>query len=598
MSGGIVDWVRVGGGGGHPLRTRVFCADDGALMLAAEQGWGPLPLNEAPRTPALVSLADLPPLQPASPLPLYAQLADRLTAVIATDRHRLDGNRLPSEADLMRQFGVSRPTVRHAMAQLAQAGLITRGRGRGTFVTPERLNHNVSLAFEDEMRTARRSVRFEVLKRDIMAPGAAMQQALKLRPDEAVERIERLRFLDDVPFAHEQRTLPASLSAGITQEMLESLAIISLLAAACERPARIRNMVRCMAGDARVTGLLGLRPRTPLMLTEHVYYAASGRPLLHGMVRFHWDRVEFTMEADVEAGPDHFGPYIAADAEPAAMKPSPFEYHAPKTLQEAVALLAACAADEGRVLAGGQTMVPAMAMRLARPGHLIDINAIPGLDRIETGEDMLHIGACVRHAALDGGALQGPLGRLIGLVQRHIAHAPIRARGTFCGSLANADASSEWCLLMVALDGCIETLSVAGVRRIDADAFFLGFMTTVLNPDEIITGATLPVLPEGTRVGFHEFARRAGDFAQVMALAAYRMRDGRITEARIAVGGVTSRARRCKAAEASLLNAVPDQDIFAAAARVASLEVKLNEDDPYLRSLAETSVLRALTAAD
>ena len=248
-----------------------------------------------------MSLGSLAPLQTASPLPLYAQVAERLSAAIRARRTELVGSVLPSEAELMQHFGISRPTVRQAMAQLAHGGLITRGRGRGTFVAPERLSHNVSLAFEDEMRAARKAVRFEVLSRETLAPGAAVQEALGIRPTEAIERIERLRFLDGEPFAHEQRTLPASIAAAITEPMLETLAIISLLEAAAERPARIRNMVRCMAGEARVTALLGLRPRTPLMQTEHVYYAASGIPLLHGVVRFRWDRVEFTMEADVEA---------------------------------------------------------------------------------------------------------------------------------------------------------------------------------------------------------------------------------------------------------------------------------------------------------
>ena len=251
--------------------------------------------------PAGVPLQGLPPLQPGSAMPLYAQVAERLHAAIRARRAELAGTVLPSEAELMQHFGVSRPTVRQAMAQLAHGGLVTRSRGRGTFVAAERLSHDVSLAFEDEMRAARRSVRFEVLSRETMAPGLAAQQALGIGPGEAVERIERLRFLDGEPFAHEQRTLPAAIAADITEPMLERLAIISLLAEAVERPARIRNTVRCMAGEARVTGLLGLRPRTPLMLTEHVYYAASGRPLLHGVVRFRWDRVEFTMEADVEA---------------------------------------------------------------------------------------------------------------------------------------------------------------------------------------------------------------------------------------------------------------------------------------------------------
>jgi GntR family transcriptional regulator len=252
---------------------------------------------------AELPLSSLPPLQPTSPLPLYAQLAERLAGAIRPRRAALAGHMLPGELHLMQHFGVSRPTVRQAMAQLVLGGLVTRGRGRGTFIAPERLNHDVSLAFEDEMRAARKTVRFAVLSRETLAPGAAAQAALDIGPLDAIERIERLRFLDDEPFAHEQRSLPAALAGSITQSMLENLAIISLLTEAAERPARITNTVRCMAGDARITGLLGLRPRTPLLQTEHVYYAASGAPMLHGVVRFRWDRVQFTMASGIESAP-------------------------------------------------------------------------------------------------------------------------------------------------------------------------------------------------------------------------------------------------------------------------------------------------------
>lgn len=277
------------------------------------------------------------------------------------------------------------------------------------------------------------------------------------------------------------------------------------------------------------------------------------------------------------------------------MKPSAFEYHAPRTVEDAVALLARLVPEEGRVLAGGQTLVPAMALRLARPGHLIDINGVAELDRLAVEGGMLSVGACVRHAAMGAGAAPGPLGRLLGLMQRHVAHAPIRARGTFCGSLANADAASEWCLLAVALGAEVEACSTAGTRRIAAEDFFLGYMTTALQPDEIVTRALLPLLPDGTRTGFHEFARRRGDFAQVMAVAAFTVRDGRIAEPRVAVGSVGPRARRSPAAEAVLLGTEPGDAMFAQAAKAAAQGIA--DPDPYLRALAETSVHRALAGA-
>src|SRR6202162_1684604 len=127
------------------------------------------------------------------------------------------------------------------------------------------------------------------------------------------------------------------------------------------------------------------------------------------------------------------------------MKPAPFRHYAPTTVDEAVALLARLGPADGRVLAGGQSLVPTMAFRLARPAHLIDINGIAALDRLGVEGDKLSIGACVRHAAFHRPAADGPLGQLMATVVRHIAHYPIRTRGTFCGSIANADPAAEWC---------------------------------------------------------------------------------------------------------------------------------------------------------
>ena len=149
------------------------------------------------------------------------------------------------------------------------------------------------------------------------------------------------------------------------------------------------------------------------------------------------------------------------------MKPAPFRYHAPTTLDEAVAMLAAVAPDDGRVLAGGQSLVPIMAFRLARPTHLVDINGVAELRRMAIVEDKLTIGACVRHAAFYRQACEGPLGRLLASVVRHIGHHPIRTRGTFCGSLAHADPASEWCLVAATLDA--EPVDICDIARQAAD---------------------------------------------------------------------------------------------------------------------------------
>ena len=208
------------------------------------------------------------------------------------------------------------------------------------------------------------------------------------------------------------------------------------------------------------------------------------------------------------------------------MKPAPFRYHAPKTIDEAVETLAEVAPDDGRVLAGGQSLVPIMAFRLARPSHLVDINGVEALKRLAVDGDKLSIGACVRHAAFHRPVADGPLGLLLAKVVRHIAHHPIRTRGTFCGSVAHADPASEWCLVAVTLDAEMVAKSVRGERMIPARDYFEGIMTTALAEDELLTEVRLPILPADTRFGFYEFNRRAGDYAIAMALVTYRVVNG------------------------------------------------------------------------
>src|SRR5436305_2152391 len=176
------------------------------------------------------------------------------------------------------------------------------------------------------------------------------------------------------------------------------------------------------------------------------------------------------------------------------MKPARFRYHAPKTIEEAVDTLAEVAGEDGRVLAGGQSLVPIMAFRLARPAHLVDINGVEGLRRLSVEGERLCIGACVRHAAFHTPVVDGPLGRLLATVVRHIAHYPIRTRGTFCGSIAHADPASEWCLVVAALEGEMVAQSTAGTRIIPARDYFRGIMSTALKEDGLVREMHLHVL--------------------------------------------------------------------------------------------------------
>lgn len=282
------------------------------------------------------------------------------------------------------------------------------------------------------------------------------------------------------------------------------------------------------------------------------------------------------------------------------MKPAAFAYYAPRSLDEAVALLARNG-SEAKILAGGQSLVPAMNFRMARPAALVDINRIPGLDGIVAEDGWLRLGALVRHARLEAPVAEGPLGRLLPEVARHIAHLPIRMRGTFCGSLAHADPASEWCTTALALDAVMVAQGPAGRREIPAAAFFSHVFTTDLQPEEILVEARLPLLDANWRCGFAEFSRRAGDFALTMAVVALRLDGGVVRRASIALGGVAPTPVRAPGAAQALLGAAPGAESFAAAAAIAAEEIEPQEDihatAALRRDLIRAMVRRALLQA-
>ncbi|MEK9684302.1 MAG: xanthine dehydrogenase family protein subunit M [Rhodospirillaceae bacterium] len=283
------------------------------------------------------------------------------------------------------------------------------------------------------------------------------------------------------------------------------------------------------------------------------------------------------------------------------MKPASFSYHAPATIDEALTLLTNLSESDGRILAGGQSLVPTMAFRLARPGHLIDINGIKALQQIAVQDNELVIGAGVRHGAFHESVCEGPLGAMLSSVVNHIAHLPIRMRGTFCGSLAHADPASEWCAVAVTLDATIVARSTGGERQISAREFFQGVMTTALADDELLVEVRLPILSQNTRFGFQEFSRRAGDFALTMALAVWEDDGGRISNARIGLGGVEDRPRRILEAEEALNGSVPSDKVFRSAADLAAGVVDPMEDHAtsgtYRRDLVRALTRRACEQA-
>lgn len=221
------------------------------------------------------------------------------------------------------------------------------------------------------------------------------------------------------------------------------------------------------------------------------------------------------------------------------MKPAPFDYLRAQTLAEVHEVLAVEGADAA-IIAGGQTLVPLLSMRMARPGLLVDIMHVPELDGITVGNGSIRVGAAVRQAELvDWQELAGEQ-PLLALALPWVGHAQTRARGTLCGSAALADPSAEIPLVMIALDAEIELSSARGTRRVGADDFFTGLMSTAREDDELIEAVRFPCAEPGTGHAFREFARRHGDFA-IVACAAIANTD----HARLAVGGVGDRASIC-----------------------------------------------------
>jgi aerobic carbon-monoxide dehydrogenase medium subunit len=220
---------------------------------------------------------------------------------------------------------------------------------------------------------------------------------------------------------------------------------------------------------------------------------------------------------------------------------------------------------------------------------------------IKVEGDTLRIGACVRHAAFYKPVCEGPLGELLAKVVRHIGHHPIRTRGTFCGSLAHADPASEWCMTAATLDAEMVAQNKRGTRSIAAKDYFAGIMTTALAEDELLTEVRLPLPPADTRFGFCEFARRAGDFALAMSLVTYRLRDGKIAEPCVGIGGAEASPRRISEAEAVLSGNPPAPDVFQAAGEAAAAAIEpledINTNAEYRRDLVRAMVRRALERA-
>ena len=272
------------------------------------------------------------------------------------------------------------------------------------------------------------------------------------------------------------------------------------------------------------------------------------------------------------------------------MKAADFDYYRVDALEDALERLTELGED-AKVLAGGQSLVPMMNFRLARPAALVDITRVDELRGIERSNGALRIRAATTHAEVEHAAELAGGYEVLRAAAKWVGHEPIRSRGTFGGSLAHADPTAEWCLIAVALGAVIEIAGPNGQRELPAEEFLLGYFTTALEPDEIVTAVRFPA--PCRRAAMQEYARRHGAFARVAGAGARPPH----AAPRVGLGGVADGPGRARAAERLLANGEPP----AAAARAAAEEIDpghdLHASPDYRRRLAATLVRRALEEA-
>jgi aerobic carbon-monoxide dehydrogenase medium subunit len=282
------------------------------------------------------------------------------------------------------------------------------------------------------------------------------------------------------------------------------------------------------------------------------------------------------------------------------MKLPPFEYACPATLSEAVALLAGRDGD-AKALAGGQSLVPMMAFRVASPSLLVDLRKLAELRQIKIANDGVTLGAMVRWREILDHAQLGKAHPLLVAAVEHVAHYQIRNRGTVGGSIAHADPAAEMPGIAVACEAQIAVVGKSGSRVIMAADFFVGPLMTALKADEIITEIRLPAWPAKRRWGFQEFARRRGDFAMAAAAVFYDEDGGKAANAHVGVIGVADRPLRLGAVEAALDGQAIDDATIAKAEAAASAAVDPPDDihasGAYRRALVGVMVERALKNA-
>jgi aerobic carbon-monoxide dehydrogenase medium subunit len=282
------------------------------------------------------------------------------------------------------------------------------------------------------------------------------------------------------------------------------------------------------------------------------------------------------------------------------MKPAKFDYLRPGSLQQALEMLAG-SDGQVKVLAGGQSLVPMMNFRVARPEQLIDINRIPDLDYIRIEDDRLVIGALARHASIKASLDARAACPLMGEAYHWVAHHPIRTRGTLCGNLCHADPASEMPAVMIAAGAELVVASAASRRTISAAEFFVGIYETAIKADEILLEVRIPVAPSNQRFGFVETSMRHGDFAMCCAAVLVTISGGIVERSSVVVAGIFDCATRLTAVEQAINGRSPEDIDLAAAGRIAATTLPIYGDQrvsgEYKTDLIKAHVSRAIAQA-
>lgn len=282
------------------------------------------------------------------------------------------------------------------------------------------------------------------------------------------------------------------------------------------------------------------------------------------------------------------------------MKPASFKYVRAESVDHAVHALAGAGGD-GKILAGGQSLMPMMNFRLVKPSVLVDINRIPGLDRVEKRGERITLGALVRHRMTAEDPIIAEHIPVLHYAMKHVAHLTVRNRGTFCGSVCHADPAAEMPMMSLLLNGLVRIRSSQGERQVPAGEFFVGSLMTVLEPDELVTGIEIDVLPRGTGWAFEEFARRHGDYALAAVAATMMQKDGRASDVRVVMMGVGDMPMRLPDVEAMLEGHEIDQPLIDGAVDMIREQIEPNSDlnasSDYRRHLAGALARRALSDA-